>query len=112
MLGKFQFLCPQSILICKFVKDYYRFLETNSNPLDILGNIGDLINIDTYTGITPYGILANSISASDTEIEVYEDVNFPPVDGLLKIGTEVVLYKKRTVKTVGTQNAQFFYRLY
>ena len=91
-----------------FLKEYYSFLETNSNPLDILGNIGDLINIDTYTGITPYGILANSISASDTEIEVLDDVNFPPVDGLLKIGTEVVLYKKRTVKTVGTQKRTVF----
>ena len=91
-----------------FLKEYYSFLETNSNPLDILGNISDLINIDTYTGITPYGILSNSISASDTEIEVLEDVNFPPVDGLLKIGTEVVLYKKRTVKTVGDQKRTVF----
>lgn len=91
-----------------FLKEYYSFLETNSNPLDILGNIADLINIDTYTRITPYGVLVNSISASDTEIEVYDDVNFPPVDGLLKIGNEVVLYKKRTVKTVNGEKHTVF----
>ena len=32
-----------------FFKDYYRFLETNGNALDILNGITDLIDIDTYT---------------------------------------------------------------
>jgi hypothetical protein len=91
-----------------FLKEYYAFLETNSNPLDILGNIEKLINIDTYTSVTPYAILSVSIDANDTEIEVYEDVNFPPNDGLLKIEDEVILYKTRSVKTVNGQKRTVF----
>lgn len=91
-----------------FLKEYYAFLETNSNPLDILGNIEKLINIDTYTSVTPYAILSVSIDANDTEIEVYEDVNFPPIDGLLKIEDEVILYKTRSVKTVNGQKRTVF----
>ena len=56
-----------------FLKEYYAFLETNSNPLDILGNIEKLINIDSYTSVTPYAILSASIDVNDTEIEVDED---------------------------------------
>ena len=91
-----------------FLKEYYAFLETNSNPLDILGNLEKLINIDSYTSVTPYSILAVSIDANDTEIEVYEDVNFPPNDGLLKIEDEVILYKTRSVKTVNGQKRTVF----
>ena len=91
-----------------FLKEYYAFLETNSNPLDILGNIEKLINIDSYTSVTPYAILSASIDVNDTEIEVDEDVNFPPNDGLLKIEDEVILYKTRSVKTVNGQKRTVF----
>ena len=83
-----------------FLKDYYAFLETNSNPLDILGNITDLINIDTFTEVTAFSTLVGPLTEDADEITVVGDVNFPPTDGLLKIDDEVILYKNKKV----TQN--------
>ena len=83
-----------------FLKDYYAFLETNSNPLDILGNISDLINIDTFTEVDAFSTLVGPLTEDADEITVVGDVNFPPTDGLLKIDDEVILYKSKKV----TQN--------
>ena len=32
-----------------FFKDYYRFLETNGNALDLLNGLTELVDIDTYS---------------------------------------------------------------
>ena len=78
-----------------FIKDYYRFLETNGNPLDLLNGVQNLIDIDTYTGIDASSTLKVSISEYDTEIVVAGHVEFPRTQGLLKIDDEVIIYNKR-----------------
>ena len=83
-----------------FVKDYYRFLETNGNPLDLLNGVQDLIDIDTYTGIDTSAPLLVSIDDDDTEISVTGHVEFPRSQGLLKINDEVIIYKTRSFKTI------------
>ena len=75
-----------------FLKDYYRFLETNSNPLDLLNGIQSLIDIDTYTGIDISANLKTPISVDATQIIVLDHVNFPKTNGLIKINDEVILY--------------------
>lgn len=92
-----QYFAQQYPTFIAFLKEYYAFLETNGNPLDIIGNVGDLINIDTYTGVSTYGILSDDITSTSTEIEVYEHGVYPPTDGLLKIDDEVILYKRCTL---------------
>ena len=84
-----------------FVKDYYRFLETNGNPLDLLNGVQDLIDIDTYTGIDTSAPLLVSIDEDDTEVSVTGHVEFPRSQGLLKINDEVIIYKTRSFKTIG-----------
>ena len=79
-----------------FLKDYYRFLETNSNPLDLLNGIQSLIDIDTYTGIDISANLKTPISVDATQIIVLNHVNFPKTNGLIKINDEVILYKTRS----------------
>ena len=79
-----------------FLKDYYRFLETNSNPLDLLNGIQSLIDIDTYTGIDISANLKTPISVDATQIIVLDHVNFPKTNGLIKINDEVILYKTRS----------------
>ena len=91
-----------------FLKDYYAFLETNSNPLDILGNIDDLINIDTFTEVTAFSTLVGPLTEDADEITVVGDVNFPPTDGLLKIDDEVILYKNKKV----TENLGFKFTVF
>jgi hypothetical protein len=77
-----------------FVRDYYRFLETNSNPLDIIHGIQNLIDIDTYTGIDPSSLLYRSIDSEDTTIIVKGHVKYPSNSGLLKIDEEVIFYNQ------------------
>ena len=103
-----QYYAQEYPTFVSFLKDYYAFLETNGNPLDILGNLDDLINIDTFTSVTPFAILSEDITKDADEITVFGDVSFPPNDGLLKIDDEVILYKRRSVKTVGTQKFTVF----
>lgn len=79
-----------------FLKDYYRFLETNSNPLDLLNGIQSLIDVDTYTGISTSANLKTPIPIDATQIIVLGHVNFPKTNGLLKINDEVILYKTRS----------------
>jgi hypothetical protein len=84
-----------------FLKDYYRYLETNGNPLDLLNGVQDLIDVDTYTGIDASAPLLVSIDDDDTEVSVTGHVEFPRSQGLLKINDEVIIYKKRSFKTIG-----------
>jgi hypothetical protein len=79
----------------EFLKDYYRFLETNSNPLDLINGLDDLIDIDTYSGVDLTARLKTSVSSTAKEIIVRDHVNFPATNGLLKIDDEVIFYKTR-----------------
>jgi hypothetical protein len=79
----------------EFLKDYYRFLETNSNPLDLINGLDDLIDIDTYSGVDLTARLKTPVSSTAKEIIVRDHVNFPATNGLLKIDDEVIFYKTR-----------------
>jgi hypothetical protein len=87
-----------------FLKDYYRFLETNGNALDLLNGIQKLTDIDTYTGVDYSATLTESIDSNDTEIIVSRHVEFPRSQGLLKIDDEVIFYKKRVYGTDSQDN--------
>ena len=60
-----------------FIKDYYRFLETNGNALDLLDGLTELVDIDTYTEADAQATLDGAITASDTSITVLGHVDFP-----------------------------------
>ena len=79
-----------------FIKDYYRFLETNGNALDLLDGLTELVDIDTYTGADATATLDGAVTASDTSIIVLGYVEFPRNNGLLKIDDEVIFYKMQT----------------
>ena len=76
-----------------FLKDYYRFLETNGNSLDLLNGIQDLIDIETYTGVDYSSQLSVSITSDDVEVIVNGHVKYPLTNGLLKIDDEIIFYK-------------------
>ena len=78
-----------------FIKDYYRFLETNSNPLDLLNSTQKLVDVDTYTGIDYRARLKTPVAQNATEIVVLDHVEFPKTDGLLRINDEIIFYKTR-----------------
>ena len=76
-----------------FLKDYYRFLETNGNSLDLLNGVQDLIDIETYTGVDYSSQLSESITSDDVEVIVNGHVKYPLTNGLLKIDDEIIFYK-------------------
>ena len=82
-----------------FFKDYYRFLETNGNALDLLNGLTELVDIDTYTEADRTASLDGAITASDTSITVLGHVDFPRNNGLLKIDDEVIFYKQLSTIT-------------
>jgi len=78
-----------------FLKDYYRYLETNGNALDLINGLQDLVDVDTYSGVDLTARLKSPVSATADEIIVLDHVEFPRTNGLLKIDNEVILYKSR-----------------
>ena len=84
-----------------FIKDYYRFLETNGNALDLIDGVTELVDIDTYTGADATATLEGAVTASDTSITVLGYVEFPRNNGLLKIDDEVIFYKNIEAKEDG-----------
>ena len=78
-----------------FLKDYYRFMETNGNALDLINGVQSLVDIDTYSGVNLTAQLKTPVSETADEIIVLNHVNFPRVNGLLKINDEVIFYKER-----------------
>ena len=67
----------------------------NSNPLDLINGLDDLIDIDTYSGVDLTARLKTPVSSTAKEIIVRDHVNFPATNGLLKIDDEVIFYKTR-----------------
>lgn len=78
-----------------FLRDYYKFLETNGNSLDLLNNVQSLIDVDTYTEIDLSASLYQNVTEDSNTILVSGNVNFPQNNGLLKINDEVIFYKSK-----------------
>ena len=90
-----QYLSSEYPNFVNFLKDYYRYLETNSNALDLINGIQNLVDIDTYSGVDLTARLKSPVSATADEIVVLDHVEFPRTSGLLKIDDEVIFYKSR-----------------
>jgi hypothetical protein len=81
--------------LINFLKDYYKFLESNSNPLDLINGTQQLVDIDTYSGVDLTARLKTPVIQGQDEIVVLDHVEFPKNNGLLKINDEVIYYKSR-----------------
>lgn len=90
-----QYLSSEYPNFVNFLKDYYRYLETNGNALDLINGLQDLVDVDTYSGVDLTGRLKTPVSATADEIVVLDHVEFPRTNGLLKINDEVIFYKSR-----------------
>lgn len=90
-----QFAQEQYPVLVQFIQNYYKFLESNGNPLDLIHGLLDITDIDTYAEVDLTANTKEPIAIDDTEISVIGHVKFPRTDGLLKIDDEVILYKER-----------------
>lgn len=82
----------------KFVEKYYEHLESQGNPLDVIGNITKYRDIDFYEEnlLNQSTILTNSITSSASTIIVDDATSFPKKNGYIRINDEICFYKERT----------------
>ena len=100
-----------SVLPGYIVENYQRFVEFMSEAdraserigfgQDILQNLQKYRNFDTYKNqIVQFGTLNANISATDDELELVDSYGFPDTDGVILIGDEVILYRRREGNTL------------
>ena len=86
----------------KFLEYYYEQLEFQGQPLDIINNLESYVDISTYSNksLVRYDYLKNSVTNTDTTIEVNDGSSFPEENGYIKIGAEICFYKERNGNTL------------
>ena len=86
----------------EFLQQYYRGVEYQGAPVDLIDNIDDYTKIDNVTNLTTSVVLKNNTNSTTTTIEVDEQISplgtygFPSTYGLIKIGDEVITYTGKT----------------
>ena len=80
----------------KFLEQYYKALEYQSGPLDLLQNIDQYNSIDTLIGRIDNTTLTADVETYELDISVASTEGFPDSYGLLRIGNEVISYTGRT----------------
>ena len=63
---------------------------------DLLQNLQKYRDFTTYENkITQYGVLFSNVAADDTELTLEDSYGFPEENGVVYIGNEVILYRKK-----------------
>ncbi len=80
------------------LKYYYETLERSSYPLDVIYNITDYFDLDTYTPekLTSRTTLIKNTEKTDDEIVVSSTSGFPERKGSLLIDNEIIYYEYKT----------------
>ncbi len=86
-------------LLVEFLSQYYRSLEYQSGPADIIQKIDQYIKLDTLTNLIESTILTTSVDFDNSTIEVESTDGFPDSYGLLLIDNEIITYESKTSTT-------------
>ena len=89
-----EFILDENPKASEFLKQYYISQEYQSGPSDISENLDQYLKLDNLIPEVVVGFtsLTNSISLSDTEINVVSTKGYPNTYGLFKIDDEIVTY--------------------
>lgn len=87
-----QFVQEQYPLASEFLSQYYKSLEGQGLPYDLIQNIDSYIKLDNITNNIEFTTTTSSINFFDTTIEVESTEGFPHSYGLLKIDDEIITY--------------------
>jgi hypothetical protein len=93
-----QFISDEYPQFVEFVKKYYEQLETKGQPLDIINNFVEYLDIDTYDKeiLKSYTELSAPISDFATTINVVDTTGFPESNGYILIDDEAIFYSSKT----------------
>lgn len=89
------FIKENSPLFETFLSQYYRSQEKISGPIGIVNNLTDYFNVSKYdlTKLDGQTVLINTITDSETEIEVENTDGFVDTNGTIIINNEVIYYE-------------------
>ena len=74
----------------EFFSQYYKSVEYQGGPTDILQNIDEYVKLDNNANIIESTTLTRDVDLFDAEIFVLNTVGFPDSYGLVKIDNEIV----------------------
>ena len=80
----------------EFFSQYYKSVEYQGGPTDILQNIDEYIKLDNNANVIESTILTRDVDLFDTEIFVVNTNGFPDSYGLIKIDNEIITYTGKT----------------
>lgn len=93
-----EFLSVESPLLVEFLDQYYKSLEHQSGPIDIISNIVKYKNTKKFNNIDliEQTTLTSDILRFDQTINVTSTKGWPDSYGLLKINDEIITYISKT----------------
>lgn len=86
-------------LIEELFSEYYKGLEYQGGVLDILQNVDQYIKLNNLTNLIDKTELTEDLNVFSTEISVKSTAGFPDRYGLIQIGSEIILYKSKTLNS-------------
>ena len=93
-----EFLTVESPLLVEFLGQYYKSLESQGGPIDIISNIDLYKNSKKFNRVDLISetTLTSDILTFDTTISVTSTKGWPDSYGLLKIDDEIITYTSKT----------------
>ena len=83
-------------LLVEFLSQYYKSLDFQSGPSDILQNIDQYVKLDNLLNLTDSTTLSSDVQFYDATINVASTTGFPDSYGLLLIDNEIITYESKT----------------
>ena len=80
----------------EFFSQYYKSVEYQGGPLDILQNIDQYVKLDSNANAVESTTLTRDVDFFATEIFVFNTSGFPNSYGLIKIDNEIITYTGKT----------------
>jgi len=81
----------------EFFSQYYKSVEYQGGPTDILQNIDEYVKLDNNANIIESTTLTRDVDLFDAEIFVLNTVGFPDSYGLVKIDNEIITYTEKLI---------------
>jgi len=83
-------------LVQEFLKEYYKSLDLQGGAYDVLTNIDKQTKVDSISNLVGFTVLKSDVDLFSNTINVESTEGFPDTYGLIKIDSEIILYKSKT----------------
>ena len=93
-----EFIRQEDRQLVNFLFEYYKSQEKTGRPYDILNNLLNYLNLDSYNSkmLSSSTLLLDDISTIDTKIEIESIDGFIEKNGSIMIDNEVIYYESVT----------------